>query len=176
MIGNSIDPLKNWFMLLKLMKRSAIKRLEGKALLAQDYYTLAYILSFFIHELTGEKMLDPDDMNDGRGGEWKKEIYEEPIDYYSRKTRNNILDNYLAIRPFRLILVLEVNTEETVVNLILEALAIDPDRGGFIIHNLEGQPNMKINLGTIYYLANKDFIDVYTILDNDQEADRIIKE
>ena len=34
-IGNSIDPLKNWFILLKLMKRSAIKRLEGKALLAQ---------------------------------------------------------------------------------------------------------------------------------------------
>jgi hypothetical protein len=169
-----IDPLGNWFPLLQLMKVSAIGKLEGKALLSQDYYTLAYVLSNFIYQLTGEKMLDPDDMNDGTMGVWKKKIYGDPFDYDSRKTRNIILDNYLANRPFRLILVVEGDTEETIINLILEALAIDPDRDGFIIHNLRGQSNIKINLGTIYYLASKDFIDVFTILDNDHEADEII--
>lgn len=172
--GYFIDPLENWFPLLQLMKRSAIGKLEGKALLSQDYYALAYMLSNFIYQLTGEKMLDPDDMNDGISGEWKKRIYGDPFDYNSRKTRNIILDNYFASRPFRLILVVEGNTEETIINLILKALAIDPDRDGFIIHNLEGQPNIKINLGTIYYLARKDFIDVFTILDNDREANEII--
>jgi hypothetical protein len=173
--GYSIDPLKNWFMLLQLMKLSSIRKLYGKALLAQDYYSLAYMLHFFIYDLTKEKIPDPDDINDNTRGEWKKEIYSNPFDYDSRKTRNIILDSYLSSRSFRLILVLEGKTEEIVVNLILEALAINPDRDGFIIHNLEGQPNMKINLGTIYYLANKDFIDVFTILDNDQEAEEIIR-
>lgn len=174
--GFYIDPLANWFPLLQLIKKSAIGKLEGKALLSQDYYTLAYMISNFIYELTGEKMLDPDDTNNGTRGEWKKKIYDNPFDYDSRKTRNNILDNYLSSRPFRLILVVEGDTEETIINLILEALAIDPDRDGFIIHNLEGQSNIKINLGTIYYLANKDFIDVFTILDNDHDADEIITE
>ena len=68
----------------------------------------------------------------------------------------------------------EGDTEETIINLILDALAIDPDRDGFIIHNLEGQSNININLGTIYYLASRDFIDVFTILDNDHEANEII--
>jgi hypothetical protein len=156
--GYFIDPLRNWFPLLQLMKRSAIGKLEGRALLSQDYYTLAYMLSNFIYQLTGGKMLDPDDMNDGTRGEWKKKIYGDPFDYDSRKTRNIILDNYLASRPFRLILVVEGGTEETIINLILEALAIDPDRDGFIIYDLVGQSNIKINLGTIYYLARKDFI------------------
>jgi hypothetical protein len=172
--GFYIDPLANWFLLLQLMKKSAIGKLEGKALLSQDYYTLAYMISNFIYELIGEKMLDPDDMNNGTSGEWKKKIYDSPFDYDSRKTRNNILDNYLSSRPFRLILVVEGDTEETIINLILEALAIDPDKDGFIIHNLGGQSNIKINLGTIYYLAGKDFIDVFTILDNDHEADEIV--
>ena len=70
--GFYIDPLANWFPLLQLIKKSAIGKLEGKALLSQDYYTLAYMLSNFIYELTEEKMLDPDDMNDGAEGEWKK--------------------------------------------------------------------------------------------------------
>jgi hypothetical protein len=172
--GYYIDPLENWFPLLQLIKRSAIEKLEGKALLSQDYYTLAYVLSNFIYELIGEKMLDPDDMNDGTRGEWKKEIYGDPFDYDTRKTRNIILDNYLASRPFRLILVVEGDTEEIIVNSILNALAINPDRDGFIIHNLEGQSNIKINLGTIYYLASKDFIDVFAILDNDHDANEII--
>ena len=38
----------------------------------------------------------------------------------------------------------EGDTEETIINLILESLAIDPDRDGFIIHNLVGQSNIKI--------------------------------
>ena len=36
-------------------------KLEGNALIAQEYYELCRMLSFFIYDLTGEKMLDPDD-------------------------------------------------------------------------------------------------------------------
>jgi hypothetical protein len=173
-MGYDFDPLANWFSLLQLMKRSALARLEGTALLSQSYYTLARMVSKFIYELSGEKTLDPDDSSEGSEGEWKKEVYGNPFDYGNRKIRNNILDNYLATRQFRLILVVEGYTEESIINELLEVLRIVPDRAGLIIHNLEGQQNIKMNLRTVYYLASKDFIDVFTILDNDQDANEII--
>jgi hypothetical protein len=172
--GYNIDPLANWFPLLQLMKRSAISKLEGTALLSQNYYTLARMVSHFIYEITGEKMLDPDDSSEGSRGKWTTKIYGAPFDYSSRKTRNNILDNYLAVRQFRLILVVEGQTETAIINKLLEVLGICPDRAGLIVHNLEGQQNIRMNLQTIYYLAGKDFIEVFTILDNDQESAEII--
>lgn len=170
------DPLSNWFILLQIMKDSRRKELKGEALLAQDYYDFIYMLGNFILDLTGDKMLDPDDLRDGRHGTWKPRIYGEPFDYTTKKTQKNILDRFLIERPFKLGIVLEGETEEHVINLILDAIYVDNKRSGFFLYNAKGQGNIKKNLQGLFYLSNLDEIALFLILDNDKDSERIEEE
>jgi hypothetical protein len=123
------DPLWKWYILVQIIRDSRRKELKGEALLAQEYYDLAYMLGNFIFDLSGTKMLEPDDLWDGRSGTWKPRIYGEPFDYKTKKTQNNILDKFLIERPFKLGIIVEGDTEEHVINLILNKIhvyRIDP--------------------------------------------------
>lgn len=170
-----IDPLGNWFVLLQLIKTSKKRKLQKEALLAQDYYQLAYMVSYFIYDLTQEKMLDPDDITEGLHGTWKLNIYGRPFDYRTIKTRDSILDNYLIDRPFRLAIVVEGVTEERVIELITSALYIDLERDGFFLYNAEGRSNIEMNLRTLFYMTKKYKIETFVIVDNDKNSNRFLE-
>lgn len=89
------DPLWKWYILIQIIRPSKRKELKGEALLAQEYYDLAYMLGNFIFDLSGTRMLEPDDLWDGRSGKWKPDVYGEPFDYRTKKTQNNILSRFL---------------------------------------------------------------------------------
>lgn len=130
--GRSCDPLWDWFVLLQIIDRAMKMKLEGNALIAQEYYELCRMLSFFIYDLTGEKMLDPDDTLDGRHGAWKTRIYGSPFNYNTTQTQKMILRRFLLNGPKLMAIVFEGFTEEFVIKGIFESLRIDLDSNDYV--------------------------------------------
>lgn len=72
--GYRIDPIPRWYPLVKTIRSvdyDKFKLLEGKALLAHDYYAQAEILFFFYQDAFGTDIIAPEDIFDGRIGQWK---------------------------------------------------------------------------------------------------------
>ncbi len=73
-IVEDIDPLANWYHLLRnfgQQDRQKIKRLKGPAALARLFYRMEEILRGVIEDVTQEKVLNPYDIRDLRGGSWR---------------------------------------------------------------------------------------------------------
>jgi hypothetical protein len=100
-------------------------------------------------------------------------MYGEPFDYKTKKTQNNILDKFLIQRPFKLGIIVEGDTEEHVINLILEKIHVDNRRSGFFIYNAKGQGNIKENLRGLFHLSSLNEVQLFLILDNDIDSDKI---
>jgi hypothetical protein len=172
--GEWMDPLSKWFVLQRIIKESMKMRLKGPALFAQHCYKLARMLSYFVYDLTGEKLYDPDDIMDGNGhGQWKSRVYGDPFDYTSKKTQKRILDTFLIDRPFRVGIIFEGDAEQVVIEAIIKALRIDKERDGFFLYNAKGQKNIIRNLKSLYDISTKEDIELFLILDNDEDASRI---
>lgn len=174
--GQSLDPLENWFVFQRIIKRSWLLRLKNEGFRAQQYYKLSWMLYNFIYDLSGEKMHEPDDIMDANGhGAWKKHVYGKPFNYKTKKTQKEILDVFLINRPFRAGLVFEGETEQTVIQSILNALGIDKSRSGLFLHNAEGQLNIGENMRAMYGLSSLENISLFIILDKDEKTKKIEK-
>ena len=166
-LGEAIDPISNWFVLLQLIQRSKKAKLKKEALLAQEYYKLAKMVGAFIYDLTREIMPDPDDLMDEGKGTWKSKIYGQPFNYNSKQTRVKIIDNYFIDRLLSIALIYEGLTEDTVLNMIFEVLSVDQDTEGIFSWNATGQGNIKENLNALAKLARANEMEVFLILDRD---------
>ena len=74
MNAHNIDPLANWYHLPRNFGRQdkqKIKRLKGHATLAQTLYRMEEILRRVILDVAKEKIMNPLDITDGRGGSWR---------------------------------------------------------------------------------------------------------
>lgn len=72
--GHRVDPIPNWYSLAKAIRSTdynKFKLLQGKALLAHDYYIQAEILFLFYKDAFGAEIIAPEDILDGRVGRWK---------------------------------------------------------------------------------------------------------
>jgi hypothetical protein len=175
--GYSMDPLSNWFILQRIVNDSSLFRLKDNALYAQYCYKLAWMLAHFIYDLTGEIMFEPDDIMDGnRHGEWKKKVYSDPFDYTTMKIRQSILDTFLITRPFRAGIIFEGATENLVIESIIKALRVNKERDGFFLYNAKGQSKIAYNLQALYYISRIEDIELFLILDNDNDARGILDE
>jgi len=90
------DPMANWYMLLRSIRYTKKAMLTGRALRAQDHYEYISLLDFFLKDLTGERQPEPDDIVDGSGGSWKKEIYGDDFDLDRVETRHKIMDEFFV--------------------------------------------------------------------------------
>lgn len=135
------------------------------------------MLSFFIYDLTGEKMLDPDDTLDGRHGAWKTRIYGSPFDYNTTQTQKMILRRFLLNGPKLMAIVFEGFTEEFVIKGIFESLRIDLDSNDYVLYNAKGQGNLnQNNLDGLITMAKGNAVEVFVILDNEANAGEAIAE
>lgn len=87
------DPLASWYPLVHLMPFSKKEKLKEKALLAQDYYEIVGILNSFLRDLTEEEQPDPDDITDGRRGEWKDRYFGKKFDYRDPEIQRKIVSD-----------------------------------------------------------------------------------
>ncbi len=172
------DPLAHWYPLLELIKRDKKKKkLTGEARLAQEYYELARMIKLFIEDLTGEIMVDPDDMSDSNHANWKPSAYgSDPLDYDDPKTQQLIRDDYFIDRPPLIAIVFEGDTEELVIEEILRLFMRDPNKEGYFLYNAKGSGNMNTtNLDAMIELAKSNQMMTYLIMDNDGKVDSTIE-
>jgi hypothetical protein len=99
--------------------------------------------------------------------------FRSPFDYSTKRTQKRILDAFLIDRPFRAGIIFEENTEQEIIESILHALRIDKERDGFFLYNAEGQKNIVHNLKSLYHISKIEDIELFLIIDNDEDADRI---
>jgi len=171
------DPLANWYRLVRLMPFNQRAKLEGKALLTQDYYEIVGMLNSFLRDLTQEEQPDPDDITDGRRGKWKDRYYGKKFDYTDPDIQSKIVSDYLSVTIPKVVFLIEGISEETVVRILMNALGIVPEIVGIAIHNFEGIGGITpFNAEAVLRIAKAQNVARYLIVDKDPEAEELVME
>ncbi|MGI0057162.1 MAG: TOPRIM nucleotidyl transferase/hydrolase domain-containing protein, partial [Nitrosarchaeum sp.] len=171
-----IDPLGKWYDLTRIMRPSVTGNLKGEALLAQFYYKICRMLSYFIYDLTKKIMPEPDTIYDADNGEWKKSIYSDPFDYTTRKTQRGIIRYFTRDTTQRIILLVEGETEVQIIKKICERLQVDLEDDGINLVNYEGVSNLTVRkLKDSIQISNRDNVPMFIISDNEVNSKEKIK-
>ena len=148
--------------------------MKDKALLAQEYYGYLFMVGQFIWDISHKKMPEPDEVFISDGGKWKERIYGEPFDYDTKKTQNQILKYFLIDRQVELVIIVEGETEEKVIELILEARGVDREKDGFFVYNIQGQDNL-LHLKPLFRVSQLIDIIILGMVDNDRNTNQKIQ-
>jgi hypothetical protein len=136
--GLFIDPLKEWYDLIKYITYGKRQKLKGKALLAQDFYIISDMLALLLEDLTGKKQLETGSISDTMRGRGKVRVYDKELNYVDRDVLIKLLREYgINPRP-RLVLIVEGDTEEVAFPIIANAMGIPLERYGIQIINIQG--------------------------------------
>jgi hypothetical protein len=163
------DPLRSWHMLIRMAPAKQRAKLRGRARRAQDAYDAAEILRRFYHDLTGELLLNPDEIFDLSDKSWKQRIYGKwPTLSYTRADLAAEL-RLRDLHPHQVHLAVEGETEEIVCRRVLEEVAgMVLNDMGVSIHQLQGVGNITMQRDMLR--AMKAF-PRYLILVADREGD-----
>lgn len=169
--GITVDPLSDWFVFLKYVKRSSKFMLKGDALRAQYYYELASMMRHFIYDLTKEKMPEPDELTDVT---WKDRVFANKVKHkkfrYENPTiRKTVLDDFLTETFVSLAIIYEGKTEEYAITSILKALNVSLDKDGLQLINTEGS-NLERRLEGYSIFAKRNGVRIFLIVDKDKES------
>jgi hypothetical protein len=117
------DPLRFWHMLTRMAPAKQRATLRGRARRAQDAYDAAEMLRRFYHDLTGELLLNPDEIFDVSDKSWKQRIYGRwPTLSYTRADLAAELRRR-DLHPHQVHLAVEGETEEIICHRVLEEVA-----------------------------------------------------
>jgi hypothetical protein len=168
---NNLDPINQLNPLPEIINRNKRRKFTGDALVAQDYFDALQLMSMFIQDLDGTKMLSPYDSNPWLTG-WKEMKYGEPYDLKSQKTIQRILSDFITKRPIICSIIYEGKTEDKVIREIFKAIDVfDPESSGIHLYEAEGSGNLnQKNLDGYIMRANLVENDVYIIVDKDAEG------
>jgi hypothetical protein len=131
-------------MLIRMAPAKQRAKLGGRARRAQDAYDAAEMMRRFYNDLTGELLLNPDDLFDLSDKSWKKRIYGKwPTLSYTRAD----LAAELRVRdlhPHQVHIAVEGETEKIVCRRVLEELTgMSLNDMGVSIQRLFGVGNMR---------------------------------
>ena len=136
--GMMKDPIGEWYLLRRIVSLDKRRKLRGYALLAEEYYKMTYMLNMFLKDITGEEQPEPDDIIDGRGGTWKKQIYGQSFSYEREEIKRKIIEDFIKISITKAYLLCEGETEEVVIRQILSAFGKPPESLGIEIYLFRG--------------------------------------
>lgn len=170
------DPLSHWYDLLQIIKKELRDKLQGSALLAQDYYALARMLKDFLSDLKDEDVKYAHELMDNTSGKWKEFTYglTLPIDYNNILHQKNIRDRFMIYRPNTIFLVYEGDTEDTVIRSIFQNQVINEKIEGIVLFSAHGKGNIKKNLNLLARQLKEDSIDLFVILDGEPDSQGIV--
>jgi hypothetical protein len=143
-VMGSDDPPRYWHMLIRMAPAKQRAKLRGKARRAQDAYDAAEMLRRFYYDLTGELLLNPDEIFDISDKSWKKQLFGSwPTLTYTRADLAVEL-RLRDLHPHQVHIVVEGDTEETACRRVLETVAGMPlNHMGVSIQRLFGVGNMR---------------------------------
>ncbi len=160
-----LDPLMEWYDLIRIMRPSVVEKIKGDAYTAQLYYTAARMLALFLHELDGKTGVPNMPFDNA---EWKERVYSKPFDYKTHKTKQAIVRYFVQDTSTRLYLLVEGKTEEAVIKKICKKRGISLDDDVVRIVNRKGVTNMIANnIDFIIQSARIDSIAIYLIADDE---------
>jgi hypothetical protein len=170
--AKNVDPLERWYELISFVSVGEKKKLKGKALFAQTLYSMEQMLRLFYEDLTGNKLLSPDE-----SPIWKKDkFYGEGVTKNELQYLEFLTNKYhLNPRP-QLILVVEGDGEaEQFPRLAKELFGYSFPQLGIEVVNIQGVGNFTGKKNTDRYGALERFIDdyhyrqtiVFVVLDNE---------
>ena len=169
--GDTHDPLREWFLLVRHIRPAKRQQLRGQALLAQDHYDAAYILKFLLEDLHVTDVCEPDEVMDSRKGSWKTRRYGGPVDYKSRFVLENMLADYGISTRYGVFLLCEGPTEEVAIPIIGRAMGIDFEERGIHFECLKGSGFNKTAWRLrLEQIQGEDGIP-FVILDNENDAE-----
>jgi hypothetical protein len=169
--GRGIDPLSDWFLLVRHMRYEKRNKLTGKALFAQDYYDRAYILKHLLEELGETNVPEPDDVMDTNEGKWKIRIYGQMVDYSSREVLRKILDEFGLDRNHRIHLFIEDESNLEATKIIATAMRLDLQAEGIHIEGLAGSSDFynPTFVNRLMYIRGEGATP-YLIVDNENKS------
>jgi hypothetical protein len=138
------DPLRYWHMLIRMAPAKQRAKLRGRARRAQDAYDAAEMLRHFYYDLTGELLLNPDEIFDISDKSWKKQLFGKwPTFTYTRADLAVEL-RLRDLHPHQVHIVVEGETEKIVCRRVLEMVAGMPlNDMGVSIQRLFGVGNVR---------------------------------
>lgn len=137
--GHRDDPLVHWHMLFRMAPADERATLGGDARRAHDAYDGAEMLRRFYHDLSGDLLLNPDEVFDVSDKSWKRSLFGEwPTLGFSRADLAVELRRH-DLHPHQVHIVVEGDTEEIVVRRVLEAAGGGSlNEFGVSMHRLQG--------------------------------------
>ena len=169
------DPLIEWHDLIRIMRPQALKKIKGDTCTARMYHDIAGMFTRFLHDLDG-KDGEPDMPFDETDAEWKKDVYSDPFDYRTHKTKQAIVRRFIRDTSTRLYLLVEGGTEVKAIEKICRRRGINLAGDAVMVLDRKGVTNMFE--GSIHWLiqsARKDSVAIYIIADNEADWDDEIR-
>jgi hypothetical protein len=121
--GASADPMAAWHMLLRMTSYKEREKLKGAVRRAHDAYDAAEILRRFYYDLTGELLLNPDEIFDVSDKSWKQRLFGRwPFLTYTRADLQAELRRH-DLWPHQVHLIVEGETEAIVCRRVIESVA-----------------------------------------------------
>ena len=123
-------------------------------------------LNFFLKDLTGEQQPEPDDIVDGSGGSWKKEIYGKEFDLDRVETRKRIMAEFFVPGEgliIKLYLLVEGQSECECIPPLCRAI-LWPLETDTMLKSLGGIGGLK-HLKHLLEIAKREKAEAYVIVD-----------
>ena len=169
------DPLIEWHDMIRIMRPQTLERIKGDACAARMYHDIAGMLTRFLHDLDG-KDGEPDMPFDETDAEWKKDVYSDPFDYRTHRTKQAIVRRFIQDTSTRLYLLVEGETEVKTIEKICTRREIDPADDAVMVLDRKGVTNMfEGNISWLIRSARKDSVAIYIIADNEADWDDEIR-
>jgi hypothetical protein len=123
MMRGDDDPLRFWHMLFRMAPARQRARLRGRARRAQDAYDAAEMLRRFYFDLTGELLLNPDELFDISDKSWRRRVFGEWPTFKHTRAHLAAELRLRDLHPHQVHIAVEGDTEKIVCERVLEELA-----------------------------------------------------
>jgi hypothetical protein len=136
--GCEIDPLSKWSDLVGYVGGRKRRELRGLALLAQEFYVMAEMVSSFLEDLARERGEEKPDPERERKQYYQHQRFGRGLNYRDIDILEQILTDYnLNPRP-RVLFVVEGKTEKTVIPILCEAMGLRLETFGVTLYDIAG--------------------------------------
>jgi hypothetical protein len=99
------------------------------------------------------------------------------FDYRNEKMRRKIVSEYLYGTIPKVVLLVEGESEEVAINILMGAFGKVPEQEGIAIHNFKGTGGISAhNASAVLRIAEKQNVGKYLIIDNDAKAKELVEE
>ncbi len=141
--ARDIDPLVKWHLLMKYISPFKRRELRGMALLAQGFYAIVDMISYFLDDLAKQRGATEPPYTCIGDEHYERQMYGRKLNFLDIDVLDHILTEYdLNPRP-RILWIVEGATEETAIPIICDALGVRLAAFGIEPYNIAGAGKRK---------------------------------